>query len=88
MAIMQSTNEQHIWISALLNHTAVNAMMIDRERNSQSMFNLIDRIADSMGLPKGNRSTGFYPVYNPQDTSSWPELLGWVITIGQMTEVT
>lgn len=88
MSTWVSANEQHIWISALTNRMAVNALMTDRATNSQSMHILCERIADYYSMtPRGRRSTGFMPVYNPQDESCWPELLGWLITIGEMVQV-
>jgi hypothetical protein len=88
MAVYASRNEQAIWISALTNRIAVNALQVDRASNRVSMHILCDRIADVyFNVPAGKRSTSFMPVYNPQDNSQWPELLGWLITIGEMTKV-
>lgn len=90
MPVYASKNEQAFWVSALSNRTLVNILMIDRERNSQTPFNLINRLATERfsHIPKGKLSCSYMPVYNPQDKSEWPELLGWLVTVGIMTEVT
>ena len=88
MATWTSTNEQSLWISALQNRLTINAMMTDRKANRNSMFVLIDRIAECyFNMQDGAQSASFRPVYNPQDHSQWPELLGWLVTIGEMKEV-
>lgn len=83
-----SKNEQAYWVSALTNSTLINILTIDKARNSQSMNNLVERLAEArFNIPEGRLSTSFMPVYNPQDKSQWPELLGWLVTVGEMTEV-
>ncbi len=82
--INQST-QVSFWISALVNRQAINAMMTDHKGNRNSMFVLIDRMAKHYGLPTA--AVSFQPVYNPQDSSQWPELLGWLITMADMETV-
>lgn len=78
-------NEQSFWISALSNRMAIDVLMV--KDGSRSMHILCDRIAARyLNVAEGRRSTAFLPVYNPQDNSQWPELLGWLITIGEMVE--
>lgn len=70
--------KQSFWVSALLNRGIVNTLMIDRKRNSQSMSNLMQRLAQNYGLP--TKTMSFLPIYNPTDSTQWPELLGWLLT--------
>jgi hypothetical protein len=85
MAAYKSCNEQCIWISALTNRITIQAMMVKDGR--QSMHILAERINEVyFRVPSGKLSTGFMPVYNPQDGSQWPELLGWLVTVGEMRE--
>ena len=86
MATWKSDNEQSFWVSALLNRTVVNTMMV--ENGQQSLHILAERIAKRyFNIPDGRLSTSFQPIYNPQDHSTWPELLGWLVTVGEMVEV-
>jgi hypothetical protein len=80
--MQRSANERSIWISALTNRLAVEAMMTDKQQNRRSMFVMMERVAAHYGLPIS--SMGFLPVYNPADSSQWPELLGWLLTFGEM----
>lgn len=78
--------QQSIWISALTNRLAVQVLMV--EHGQQSMHILANRIADRyFNIPTGKRSTSFMPVYNPTDHSMWPELLGWLVSVGEMVPV-
>jgi hypothetical protein len=87
MSVYKSSNERSFWISALTNRLATEVLMV--KDGQRSMHILCDRMADRyLNVPKERRSTEFMPIYNPQDNSQWPELLGWLITIGEMTEVT
>ena len=86
MTYWKSANEQSFWISALCNRSAVSAMMVENGR--ESLHILCDRLADRyLTVPRGRRSTSFMPIYNPQDHSQWPELLGWLVSIGEMVKV-
>lgn len=85
---VKKSSEKSFWVSALFNRSVVYAAMVDGSRNSQSMHTLAERLAVSVGYRTDRLSTGFMPVYNPQDTSTaWPELLGWLVTIGEMETV-
>jgi hypothetical protein len=86
MKYQVSSNEQSFWISALSNRTAIAVLSV--EHGQQSMHILAERIADRyLNVPRGKRSTSCMPVYNPQDESMWPELLGWLVKVGEMVEV-
>lgn len=87
MATWRSENEQSYWVSALTNKLLVSGVLCV-ENGRQSMHILAERLAKRyFHVPEGRLSTSFQPIFNPQDNSPWPELLGWVVTVGTMTKV-
>ena len=82
---IKESTQFSFWVSALSNRSVVEEMMTDRRANRYSCFVLIDRMSERYGLK--NQASSFLPIYNPQDDSQWPELLGWLITIAEMETV-
>lgn len=80
---VNKSTQRSFWISALFNRSLVAAMQTAKSR--QSMHVLCDRLGAYLGLKV--EATSFLPIYNPQDQSRWPELLGWLVTIAEMEVV-
>ena len=82
---INKSTEQSFWVSALYNRTLLAAMQVSHPHNQRSMHVLCDRLAEYLGVKA--TCTSFTPVYNPQDKSQWPELLGWLVTIAEQETV-